>query len=561
VWPEEEVDLVQAFADQAAVAIQNARLYRTVNDHVGRMRSIQDLSARLNRLTDVRAIAEAIVEESRSIADYNDIRVYRVDRTLGICEPIAFTREMLGSGLAETEALLKLDIGEGFTGWVAEHGEPLLIRNALDDPRGKTIDGTDDVPESMLVVPMLYDGQTLGVIVLSQLGVDRFTDEDLQTMGIFASYAAQALANATSYGKLILQTTELERRTESQRRLLEVNQRLLWTLDQGNVLDTIADGLQVVVAHDNLSIYRADHAGQIMLPVLARETHSDAVGSFVIPFGSGLMGSVVQHGEAVMANDALLDPRAVQVPGTPAEPEAVIVVPLVADGVVLGAMNLSRMGGPEVAFSEGDFQLVQLFAAQASIALHNADAHYAMSRRAETDALTGLSNHGAFQRDLGALVERVSAPGSDGEVTLLMMDLDRFKAYNDHHGHPAGDQLLMAVASALGGAARDDDGVYRYGGDEFALILPDTTVADAVRVAERVRSAVAALSDGDATPVTISVGIAGLPGDAAGRADLISAADGALYYGKRSGEDCLVLAEAIPRRRRTDTTRQGLDAA
>jgi excisionase family DNA binding protein len=91
-WPEEEVALVQAFADQAAVAIQNARLYRSVASQAARMRSIQDLSARLNRLTDVTAIAEAIVAEAAPLADFHDIRIYRVDWESNVCEPIAFPR-------------------------------------------------------------------------------------------------------------------------------------------------------------------------------------------------------------------------------------------------------------------------------------------------------------------------------------------------------------------------------------------------------------------------------------------------------------------------------------
>jgi GAF domain-containing protein len=191
-WPAEEIALVQAFADQAAVAIQNARLYRSVAAQAARMRSIQDLSSRLNRLTDVRAIAEAIVAEARTLAEYHDIRVYRVDAERRMCEPIAFTREMLDDDAQNPEDLLRVEVGHGFTGWVAEHGEPLLINDALDDERGQTIEGTDDVPESMLVLPMLYEGKTLGVIVLSQLGYNRFTNDDLQTMSIFAGYAARA---------------------------------------------------------------------------------------------------------------------------------------------------------------------------------------------------------------------------------------------------------------------------------------------------------------------------------------------------------------------------------
>ena len=547
-WPDGELALVQAFADQAAIAIQNARLYRSVAEQAARMQSIQDLSARLNRLTDVRAIGEAIVAEAITLADYHDIRIYRVDWELRRCDPIAFTREMLDADAEDAVELLRVELGEGFTGWVAEHGEPLLINNALDDERGKTIEGTDDVPESMLVVPMLYEGRALGVIVLSQLGFDRFSNDDLQTMSIFAGYAAQAMANATTYEQLLAKSTELARRADSQRRLLQINERLLSTLDQADVLETIADGLRDVVAYDNLSVYRADHPTRTMVPVLTRERHAEQVSRYLIPFGRGLMGWAVQHAQPILANDALSDPRALQIPGTPEDPEAVAVVPLVADGEVLGALNVSRVGGPEVYFSDSDFELIQLFSAQASIALRNADAHHAVSQRAETDALTGLANHGAFQRDLGTLIDSAAAASRHAErrIALLMMDLDRFKSYNDRHGHPAGDALLHRIAVAIYGAARSEDRVYRYGGDEFALILPAATVAEGARVAERVRRAVARLTAADPSPVTISIGVAGVPTDAMDRATLISAADTALYFGKRSDEDTVVRADRLP---------------
>ena len=548
-WPEDEVALLQAFADQAAVAIQNARLYNSVADQAARMRSIQDLSARLNGLTDVRAIAEAIVAEAKTLADYHDIRVYAVDWERRMCDPMAFTREMLDGDPADAEALLRVAIGEGFTGWVAEHGEPMLINDALDDERGKTIDGTEDVPESMLLVPMLYEGRALGVIVLSQLGFNRFSTEDLQTMSIFAGYAAQAMANATTYGQLVEQSSELRRRAESQRRLLVTNARLLGTLDQADVLETIADGLREVVSYDNLSIYRTDHVRGAMMPVLTRERHAEQVSRYMIPFGRGLMGWSVEHAQPILANDALNDPRALQIPGTPPDPEAVVVVPLIADGEVLGALNVSRVGGPEVFFSESDFELVQLFAAQASIALRNADTHHAMSQRAETDALTGLGNHGAFQLELGRQIEAVASgtTAKSRRLAVLMMDLDEFKSYNDRHGHPAGDALLHDVATAIYGAARSGDRVFRYGGDEFAIILPGPTVADAARVAERIRAAVARLTATSPSPVTITIGVAGLPGDAHDRASLIEAADIALYYGKRAGQDRVVRSDQLPR--------------
>ena len=545
-WPEEELALAQSFANQAAVAISNARLYQSVADQAARMRSIQDLSARLNRLTDVRAIAEAIVAEASTLAEYHDIRVYAVDWDRRVCEPIAFTRRLLGEGGDFVEKL-RVEIGPGsFTGTVAETGKAMLINDALADGRGHTIAGTDDIDESMLVVPMLYEGRAVGVVALSKLGVNQFSTDDLQTMTIFAGYAAQAIANARSYERLEMQSTELARQLQSQRRLLEINEKLLSTFEQANVLELVADGLNSVVRYDNLSIYRTDHVQRIMIPVLTRERYADAISQYIIPFGQGLMGWAVEHGEPLLANDALSDPRAVQIPGTPPDPEALCVVPLISDGEVIGTMNIGRIGAEEVYFSEADFDLIKLFAGQASIALRNAEAHQAVSKRAETDELTGLGNHGAFQRYLADLLEASHARGGAPGIGLLMMDLDRFKDYNDRLGHPAGDALLHAVGAAIMAAARVDDRTFRYGGDEFALVLSEVDAVDAAVVGDRVRRAVARLTANEPTPVTITVGAAAYPVDAADKNALISAADAALYHGKQLGENRVVRFADVP---------------
>lgn len=554
-WPEDELALVQAFANQAAVAISNANLYRSVADQAARMRSIQDLSARLNRLTDVQAIADAIVAEASAIAAYHDIRVYAVDWEKRTCEPIAYTDRLLGQG--DFREALRVEVGEGsFTGWVAEHGEPILANDALTDPRGHTIEGTDDIDESMLVVPMVFEGRSVGVIALSKLGKDQFSQGDVQTMTIFAGYAAQAIANATAYARLELQSAELARQLQSQRKLLDINERLQSTLDRQDVLEAIADGLRAVVRYDNLSIYRADDLHQILSPVLTRERHAEQVSRYIVPFGRGLMGWAVDHNEPVLANDALTDPRAMQIPGTPADPEALVVVPLVAEGDVIGCMNISRVGGSEAHFSEADFELVKLFAGQASVALRNAEEHQAMTVRADTDALTGLGNHGAFQRMLADVLGQPEAPTADEApaeprddaepVSLLMMDLDNFKFYNDSLGHPAGDALLHAVGTAIYAAARTEDRVFRYGGDEFVMILRGVDAAIARQVGDRVRAAVLALTAREATPVTISVGVAAYPADGTDKNDLIALADTALYYGKQYGGDRVVLGSDVP---------------
>jgi diguanylate cyclase (GGDEF)-like protein len=556
-WSANERDFARAFGDHMATAIGSARLAESSRTLAGRLRSIAGLAGRLSRFQDVEGIAWAIVAEAARLIECDSIRVYRVDPIAGMCEPVAFQGTFLGVRDPDP-ASLRVAIGEGLTGWVAANGRPIRLDDAAADPRGRLV-GSTTQPESMLVVPMSYADTVHGVIVVSALGRARFDADDETTLSIFAAYAAQALVNASSMDRLRRQQTELELQLEGQRRLLEVNERLLSTLDQQHVLETIADGLRSVVHYDNLTIYRADHQSKTMSPVLTRERHAEQVMRYIVPFGRGLMGWAVEHLEPVLANDALGDPRAMQIPGTPADPEALAIVPLVSDGEVIGSMNISRVGGPENYFTAADFELVKLFAGQASIALRNADTHFAVSQRADTDALTGQGNHGAFQRTLGELVDATQVQKSGGRrrraapqgtVSLLMMDLDRFKGYNDRLGHPAGDALLHAVGTAIYGAARSDDRVFRYGGDEFALVLPGVDAANAMTIGDRVRRAVARLTAQDAEPVTISVGVATLPGDAADKNDLIAGADTALYYGKQSGGDRVVAVADVPREMR-----------
>jgi diguanylate cyclase (GGDEF)-like protein len=259
----------------------------------------------------------------------------------------------------------------------------------------------------------------------------------------------------------------------------------------------------------------------------------------------GLTSWVIGRGDAVCANDVtegvlsggveagLADARDRSVEDAPGrEPQNIIVVPLRVHGEVVGSLNLARVGGPETHFGEPEFELCKLFAGQASIALQNAEAHVTVSTRADLDALTGLRNHGTFQRDLDSLVEA-------GEpFALLMMDLDSFKAFNDTFGHPAGDALLGTVAKAIVGATRQNDRAYRYGGDEFAVLLAGTSGSHATEVAGRVRVAVrdaVGTSHPGAADVRfgVSIGAAHWPADGPAKADLVGAADAALYEAKR----------------------------
>lgn len=213
---------------------------------------------------------------------------------------------------------------------------------------------------------------------------------------------------------------------------------------------------------------------------------------------------------------------------------------------VLGFLSIAR-SGREFECAERD--LFQYLAAQASVSLDNARLHDTVQAQARTDALTGLANRRRFDAALEAEIGRSHRFGSD--VGLVMMDLDGFKPINDLHGHQEGDRVLCEVAALLRGITRNVDELARYGGDEIAIILPETDTAGAELLAERIRAAVESLEverSGPGAPLklTASFGAASLPEAAHDRAGLVAAADAALYRAKRAGGNRVVRADGAP---------------
>lgn len=171
-----------------------------------------------------------------------------------------------------------------------------------------------------------------------------------------------------------------------------------------------------------------------------------------------------------------------------------------------------------------------------------------LASRAKVDGLTGLGNRAWFDEQLGEAAARCRAGGVG--ISLILFDIDHFKSVNDRYGHPFGDRTLQAVARHVGGVIRARDTFCRYGGEEFAVLLGETELLTACRVAERMRVALRGLDlahDGHAVPVTASYGVAAsalLPGEGCTREALVDAADRALYLSKRDGRDRVTPAGA-----------------
>ena len=162
---------------------------------------------------------------------------------------------------------------------------------------------------------------------------------------------------------------------------------------------------------------------------------------------------------------------------------------------------------------------------------------------ATQDGLTGLKNHRAFQDRLAQ--EVAYARRYDRPLSLVMLDVDHFKQYNDTYGHPAGDEVLLRVAEKLRDAVRDNDYAARYGGEEFVLILPQTDTETAVQIAERCRIALEE-AVWRYRPVTASLGVASLLPEHQDGVELLTEADRLLYQAKFRGRNQVAAPEHAP---------------
>lgn len=247
-----------------------------------------------------------------------------------------------------------------------------------------------------------------------------------------------------------------------------------------------------------------------------------------IKAGECLCGHALQTGEIVISENCSVDNRNRQC--TPAvQPHGHIIVPLKAACEVVGLLNLYIDLGTEV--SQDMLNLLSAIASQVGMAINNARLYEQTKSFSLHDPLTGLANRRFMEIQLDKSLEM--AKRYQEALSVVMLDIDHFKDYNDAYGHLEGDRLLVRLADILRREVRKADYIFRYGGEEFLIILPETDPGMAYEAAERLRKAVETEGGG----VTMSLGIASL-GDALGeKCELIDAADDALYKAKKNGRN------------------------
>ena len=379
---------------------------------------------------------------------------------------------------------------------------------------------------SAIGVPMLDKEHLLGVIYVESSQKNDLQEDDLQTLQTMANQVATSVQKARLYART-------QEHLQVMTTLQSISHTVASSLDLEEILVNVIQLLKDSFGYTYLSIYLLNddtlHLGaQLGYPIdmLIHE----------IPITMGVIGRTAREKQTQLVRDVSMDTEFLR---GAYEVRSEVAVPLIKEDQVLGVLNVEsdRAG----LLNENDANLLNTLAGSVAIAIDNARLHAEVKRMAMTDVISGLANRRAFDETLEAEIIRASRYHQS--LSLIILDLDSFKEYNDKWGHPAGDVRLREVADLLRRKVRDPDVAARYGGEEFAIILPNTSKRGAMKLAERLRRAAeesAPHVNGERHPVpgyTISFGVATFPDDATSIEELLLMADNAELMAKRLGKN------------------------
>jgi diguanylate cyclase (GGDEF)-like protein len=338
---------------------------------------------------------------------------------------------------------------------------------------------------------------------------------------------------------------ELKRQVERLALFHEVGKALFSTLDLQKILQTIMEKISDLLQPDTWSLLMMDEKTQDLYFEIAIGTGADRLRDVRLKLGEGVAGWVAQHGEPVLIEDARNDtrftPKVDELMHT--EVRSIVCVPIKARGHVLGVIELvNALGKPS--FGVEDIPILKSLADYAAIALENARYVQRIHELTITDDCTALYNARHLNFVLDTEIYRSNRYGY--EFSVIFIDLDHFKQVNDAHGHLVGSKLLWMIGDLIKGNLRLIDYAFRYGGDEFVVLLPQTSKESSLVVVRRIRelltSRVFFTDEKLNIKVTASFGVAAFPGDGRTRKELLRKADEAMYLVKNTTRNNIALA-------------------
>jgi two-component system cell cycle response regulator len=520
----EHLRFASAFADQVAIAIENARLYTLERQRVLELDALRATIADITSELELPNLLRDILERAVTLmnATGGDLGIYNeADNNLLIVTSFNLDKDYTGTCL---------EMGEGLMGQVSLTLEPMLVSDYQNWP-GKSSQYGQGPWKAAIVVPLRMGAKLLGAIGVVDADPNRnFTPSDLRLLTLFAQQASIAINNARMY----LATKE--------------------AADRRAILHQASQAI-VAASLDPEAIYSAIHnaAAQLMpseafVIALMNETNNvidavylmDRAGRtpvISLPPGAGLSGHIINTGKPLYIEDIDVYEGVESIRfGDQQDVRSILAVPMILRDKVIGMLSVQSYQAR--AYTPEDMYLLEMLSAHAAIALDNTRLFQEVQLLAITDPLTGANN----RRELFEQAEREFARSQRYKhpLSAMMVDIDKFKKVNDSHGHTTGDQVLIHLTERIRANIRDIDILGRYGGDEFAILLPETGLKSAYQVAERLRTAIAERpfeTDAGLIEISASIGVSTLCKEISSLEALIDKADMGVYMAKEAGRN------------------------
>ncbi len=375
-------------------------------------------------------------------------------------------------------------------------------------------------------------GALVGIVGISEpRGAIHYNASDNERLQNIAAPLVVALNN-------IEQRRNIHRKLRETSLLYEMSQLMQSATDIKQVYQAILDQVRELVTCENCTLFMLDKTSSFLEEKASAGNIVNLLSHYIFEKGKGISGWVASSGRQLVIPDLKRETNLLNIEMIPPRIRSFVAIPLKVHGNVIGVISVSH--SQPNAFNAEEIQLMNTLGVQAAFTIERTETFHAMELLAITDGLTQCYNHRYFEMRLDDELRRCKR--YDLNLSMIMVDVDNFKSINDHYGHATGDAVIQQLGALLRKSVRDTEIVARYGGDEFALILPQTTCDQALIAAERIRANVDSsrflAADGHVTlRVTVSLGVSHVAETMHNRVDLLEATDKALYAAKRGGRN------------------------
>jgi PAS domain S-box-containing protein len=444
-----DVNILEMMADMLASSITNARAYTEAREREAALSVIDRISKQISYRLEPTVVMEQVSRDAATLLKSEKAMVGLVDesaKTLTWVAPYRIEKEKIKGLIFDPEL--------GVTGRALRLLKTEMSNDYTADPDSSERDADLFDIKSMIAAPMIIEGRGIGTInAYNKLDGKGFTKSDALILSSLADHAAIALENANL-------VSTLNQRVHSQLALLDTALSMQRQFESGSLYEVVANKLKEVVWNDEITFYKTDWAKEILIPVYSRGPFTPEIMADSAPIGTGITGHVARTGKAELVNDTSLDPRLIQVQGTPdKEKEAMMAIPLVGKDQVIGVLALYRDGGP--IFTDSEFEIAQLFASQAAVAIENATLYQAREALLEESKkkveqmanVLELTMSVMYMDDLEKLLRRVveiivkSFGFKRASVGLFDFEHDNF-VYKASAGYPAWIQMRTVRPAA-----------------------------------------------------------------------------------------------------------------